>query len=278
MALHPARIQRKRTKTTISEDEARARGLYVRTRLRLDDALEKQDNFDGWSPARIRAFQSIDTNPNSYYYRFNAPGEAQCNGGWNEEETRLFYERMHSFGVNKNWGLFSMTIPGRVGYQCSNFYRKLIESNKVSDDNYYLDERGRARFKSRRASRDASAGVRAPSKPKAPAQPRKAPAPKPKSKKKKKKRRRRNQDVVYADDVDSSDSDSDSGDTATSTSTSSFSSSSSSRRRDSAQSPMRSAASQRRARLENPLPGVMDPITMEEVVKPCMSPFGHVMG
>ena len=34
--------------------------------------------------ARIKAYKQIDTNPNTYYYRFNAPGEAQRNGPWNE--------------------------------------------------------------------------------------------------------------------------------------------------------------------------------------------------
>ncbi|CAG8735272.1 12437_t:CDS:2, partial [Cetraspora pellucida] len=29
---------------------------------------------------------------------------------------------------------------------------------------------------------------------------------------------------------------------------------------------------------ENPLPGFIDPITLEEVVKPAISPYGHVMG
>jgi len=29
---------------------------------------------------------------------------------------------------------------------------------------------------------------------------------------------------------------------------------------------------------ENPLPGFTDPITLEEVIKPAISPYGHVMG
>jgi len=29
---------------------------------------------------------------------------------------------------------------------------------------------------------------------------------------------------------------------------------------------------------ENPLPGYVDPVSLEEVVKPAISPFGHVMG
>lgn len=53
-------------------------------RLRLDDALSQltttadpEKVFEGWSEARIKAYKQIDSNPNSYYYRFNAPGEMQ---------------------------------------------------------------------------------------------------------------------------------------------------------------------------------------------------------
>ena len=58
-------------------------------RLGLDEALQQaqkhqEENpekaFEGWSQARIRAYQMIDQNPNSYYYRFNAPGEIQRKG------------------------------------------------------------------------------------------------------------------------------------------------------------------------------------------------------
>jgi hypothetical protein len=55
-------------------------------RLRLDEALKNADEgkFDGWSEARIRAWQLKDKNPNAYYYRFNDPGVEQRNGTWNK--------------------------------------------------------------------------------------------------------------------------------------------------------------------------------------------------
>lgn len=59
----------------------------------------------------------IDKNPNSYYYRFNAPGEQQKKGKWTEEETALFLNRLRQVGANSQWGIFSIAIPGRVGYQ-----------------------------------------------------------------------------------------------------------------------------------------------------------------
>jgi hypothetical protein len=64
-----------------------------RTKLGLDAALKQfTDNldaepdkaFEGWSEARIKSFKLIDQNPNSYYYRFNEPGEVQKTGQWTE--------------------------------------------------------------------------------------------------------------------------------------------------------------------------------------------------
>lgn len=94
-------------------------------RLALDDALKQvrenkidlEKAFEGWSQARIRAYQMIDQNPNSYYYRFNAPNEEQRKGQWTDGEKDLFYKRLEEVGANGQWGIFSMAVPGRVGYQ-----------------------------------------------------------------------------------------------------------------------------------------------------------------
>ncbi|KAI8077939.1 uncharacterized protein B0P05DRAFT_543411 [Gilbertella persicaria] len=125
----------------------------VRGRLNLDDALQQmqenqntQDPFEGWSEARLRAYKMLDKNPNSYYYRFNAPGEQQQKGKWTKEEHQLFLDRLEELGANSQWGIFSMAIPGRVGYQCSNYYRQMIESKQIYDPNYVLDEQGKAHY------------------------------------------------------------------------------------------------------------------------------------
>lgn len=87
------------------------------SRLRLDDALANVTDMEGWSEARIRAYQGMKKNPNAYFYRFNAPGETQKNGPWSKEEHKLFMERLAEFGADGQWGIFSTSIPGRVGYQ-----------------------------------------------------------------------------------------------------------------------------------------------------------------
>ncbi len=86
-------------------------------KLKLDDAIS-QGTMAGWSDARIRAWKLRDKNPNAYYYRFNEPGETQRNGKWrfvlayaslftSPEEKAIFLERIKSFGIDGQWGLFS---------------------------------------------------------------------------------------------------------------------------------------------------------------------------
>jgi len=263
-------------------------------RLALDKALDnaKEGNFEGWSEARIKAYKTIDTNPNAYYYRFNKPGEVQRDGKWSLEEQKLFFEVMKTHPPNHKWGIFSMHIPGRVGYQCSNFYRSQIKQGKIKDDNYILDEKGRPRYLFKNKSGRAEIRVHSkkhdgsdqPSQPTnnaaqmiqpgvtvmpvaaAPPKPKRAPKPKkakvakapkvkkPKAKPKKKKKRGRGMgDVIRACDVDSEEDD----------------------------DPIpRNTAKRMRSALGvgNPLPDYLDPITKAPVVAPMMSPYGHVMG
>merc|ERR1719233_844712 len=109
-------------------------------RILLDDALKTKDtNMDGWSDARKKAFKAIDKNPNAYHYRFNKPGEPHARGPWTREEHTKFMKLMLEKGANNNWGLFSISIPGRVGYQCSNYYRQLVKHYKIWDPNYWCD-------------------------------------------------------------------------------------------------------------------------------------------
>lgn len=112
-------------------------------RLRLDDAVKDSENMEGWSEARIKAWKCIDTNENAYYYRFNAPGEKQKNGSWSAEERKLFMQRLKECDIVGNprpaWGTFSIPIEGRVGYQCSNFYRTLLKNGELKDPNYWLE-------------------------------------------------------------------------------------------------------------------------------------------
>ncbi|KNC47857.1 uncharacterized protein AMSG_04087 [Thecamonas trahens ATCC 50062] len=101
---------------------------------------------EGWSKARMRAYAMIDRNPNGYYYRFNAPGEAPRKGPFTQEEHAIFLKRLEEMGGPGRWGLLSIGIPGRVGYQCSGHYRRMIEAGVIVDPTYKVDESGRARY------------------------------------------------------------------------------------------------------------------------------------
>lgn len=77
------------------------------------------------------------------------------------------YSVSYCYDVETQWGLFSMKIPGRVGYQCSNFYRQLIREGVVIDDNYFIDEKNQLsfRFKSRSTGKQSTKkpkGVKVP--------------------------------------------------------------------------------------------------------------------
>ena len=94
---------------------------------------------NGWIQARKRrAFQERHLNPSKYYYRFTEIDEEMKRGNWEDDEIGLFMERIREVGSNWKWGEFSRTIPGRVGYQCSNLWRQLIKDGKIQDYNYSL--------------------------------------------------------------------------------------------------------------------------------------------
>merc|ERR1712228_1165772 len=56
-------------------------------------------------------------------------------------------ERVKEVGVNMHWGTFSMKIPGRVGYQCSNYWRQMMKDQWVKDPNYWIRADGSFCFK-----------------------------------------------------------------------------------------------------------------------------------
>ncbi|ORX83354.1 hypothetical protein BCR32DRAFT_267018 [Anaeromyces robustus] len=264
--------KRKNYVKKITSEDAKTR-CYTYSRLRLDDALNqlKSDDplkaFEGWSEARIKAYKMIDANPNTYYYRFNAPGEKQRNGAWTPEERKLFFKRLDEVGADGQWGIFSMTIPGRVGYQCSNFYRHLLKSKQIVDPNYIISNDGKMHYLF--GKKDGQVGTirrhnRHPHKHKM-INLEEALNSSSSSTSRHNTRKRKNK-YTY-DDSDSDDylypKDNDNSGT------------------------YRSAGTTKRTRAryeksgnvdENPLPGFTDPITLEEVVKPAISPYGHVMG
>ncbi|KAG2225897.1 hypothetical protein INT45_006593 [Circinella minor] len=279
-------------------------------RLALDDALKQvQENqadpekaFEGWSQARIRAYQMIDQNPNSYYYRFNAPGDVQRKGQWDEDERKVFFKRLEEVGANGQWGIFAMKVPGRVGYQCSNFYRLLVETGEINDPNYVLDEKGKAHYLFDKKTADGqvektfrthskhgtgrASGIPSSSRSSTAGTRTKATRASPSADKKTKRKKRKTRGWNSDDDDESDDFEDYNDNSGTYTSSTRTTRRTRSRlmeednnndtkHEDEFGGGMDSAADDMDG---NPLPGFIDPITLDDVVKPAISKYGHVMG
>lgn len=112
-----------------------------------------QSVWDTWSTAHQHSYLKGVKNPNTYFYRNLPPGETQKNGPWSSDEKEMFMQRLNEmrekYGPNASpqWGIFSMQIKGRVGYQCANFYRKLVKNGEITDEGYSVDENGVLHFK-----------------------------------------------------------------------------------------------------------------------------------
>jgi hypothetical protein len=85
-----------------------------------------------WSRAKRQSFSAMKTNPNAYFYRHVAPGQIQRTGPWSAAEKRLFLEAAKAYPPSGGkWRLFAARIPGRVGYQCRNFYHRLLQAGEM---------------------------------------------------------------------------------------------------------------------------------------------------
>jgi len=100
---------------------------------------KKRIKNENWSAARVRAYEALESNPNTYYYRFNTEGQKCKKGAFSENEVKLFMSLLKKFGAG-SWGIFSMNVPGRVGYTCSQFYRKLLNWGWIWDSNYVVSD------------------------------------------------------------------------------------------------------------------------------------------
>ncbi|KAJ3210929.1 hypothetical protein HDU67_004872 [Dinochytrium kinnereticum] len=261
----------------------------------LDSGANVEDIFEGWSTARVKAYQAVGTSPNAYYYRFNAPGEKQKNGPWTEDEKRLFMARLSESGSHGQWGLFSTAIPGRVGYQ-------LLKSGEIKDQNYVVDEKGSLRYlftakdgtgksfryhkRHRVSGEDGSDGPSSSDCKRTTTTKRvrvqtnqdrsnsveeeegeeetttRKSLPPPSTKRGVKRRRRRR---VGSEDEEEEEEDEDEDEE--------YGGAIGRRRR--RRRPVMGVEGL--GKPENPLPGFVDPITLDEVVKPALSPYGHVM-
>ena len=92
------------------------------------------EDFDSWTECKKQAWNLLPVNPNGFFYRHVLPGEVKRNGPWTEAEKIRFIQEIKKHPpVTGHWGSFSRNIPGRVGYQCNAFYKKLVAAGEIED-------------------------------------------------------------------------------------------------------------------------------------------------
>ncbi|KAL6050740.1 Myb-like domain-containing protein [Balamuthia mandrillaris] len=135
--------------------------------IELDKFVEPFDeqSVKEWSSARIAAWRQRHSNPNAYYYRFTDIGVKQAAGGIKGAEAKAWMDRYNEFKskgwqVGSSWGLFSKGLPHRVGYQCANYYRKLVRERKLPNEKANAASSKRTNNEIDEDTRQCSAGYR----------------------------------------------------------------------------------------------------------------------
>src|SRR5690554_6419635 len=72
---------------------------------------------------------------------YTDPTEGQQNGPWSKQSTGEFMVRLQEWKdrgirIGTSWGIFSMRVSHKAGYQCSSYYRKLLENKALMDPSY----------------------------------------------------------------------------------------------------------------------------------------------
>lgn len=111
----------------------------------VDDAFA-EPNVRCWTPEQVIAWRCRETHVDAFYYQFKDPSEAVASSSvWSDAQHQAFMNRLALFASNAAradaaWGLFSRTVPGRVGRQCEAHYLSLLRSGTLSDPAYGHDE------------------------------------------------------------------------------------------------------------------------------------------
>mmetsp|Transcript_19279 Transcript_19279/g.49422 ORF Transcript_19279/g.49422 Transcript_19279/m.49422 type:complete len:223 (-) Transcript_19279:2836-3504(-) len=151
----------------------------------------------------------------------------------------------------------SYTLLRQCSYQCANQYRKMVKDGEIDDPNYYVDEKGVLRHRSRDAKNGGEGGSELSGRK------RTTRAKKPA----KKRRKGADADTIFADDVsDGSESEKEPVVGFVSAKAAAAAAMEESSEDDSDEDD------------DNPLPDHIDPITLDVVERPAISPYGHVMG
>ncbi|KAH0785121.1 Myb-like DNA-binding domain containing protein [Histomonas meleagridis] len=113
----------------------------------------KEEDWKKWSDVHRKSYLLGMKDPNAFLYRNPPIGVPHKTGPWTDDEKKAFLKHLKEVRgdndtIEGKWGLFSMAIPGRVGYQCSNFYRQLILAGEVHDSQYFIGDDGKLHHRS----------------------------------------------------------------------------------------------------------------------------------
>lgn len=88
-------------------------------------AIWRPSAYDRWSMDQQYLWDRVPQDPNAYYYRYPAPGEKLRTSRWTDAELETFRHMRRTHPTKNTWGLFSMHIMGRTGYQCEELAKSL---------------------------------------------------------------------------------------------------------------------------------------------------------
>ncbi|KAG0303781.1 hypothetical protein BGZ97_001766 [Linnemannia gamsii] len=134
-------LSHKKKQPSKSHKSSTAKGAKpTRTVNGMEDVFS-HDQVRTWSEVRIKTWEHRRTNVEGFYYRFVDPTEGQQNGPWSTKSTQEFMVRLEEWKargirIGTSWGIFSMKVSNKAGYQCSSYYRKLLETKKMTDPAY----------------------------------------------------------------------------------------------------------------------------------------------
>ena len=136
-----AAIRDFKTKNVVTVDPKKTAKKKGTSRGNMNDCLETDQAKlmeMGWSTARVKALCK-KRKPKCVLLPLQRPGRKA--GYWRVDRkgTQSLLVVIKD-GVDYRWGILSIKVPGRVGYQCSNYYRLLIEKGVLSDPNYTMIE------------------------------------------------------------------------------------------------------------------------------------------
>ena len=150
MQKYSAYIQYNQQVQTSRMSDEKKKKLITTAMMNLQIDIERfQHNLERNQKAKTPKIDANVVAMNSYFYRNCLPNEQFKTNKWTSEEKQQFLKVLKKYKDQNEpikWGIFSIDIPGRVGYQCANFYRQLIKDGEISDPRYKISDDGKHIF------------------------------------------------------------------------------------------------------------------------------------